>query len=138
MCKSHEIFKLLGVKTRVKILNLLKSNGSMSVNKLSEKLGITPSAVSQHLKAMKELNFVKSHRDGYKIPYSVNEKMLKNCKNMLDEVCECGCHKNHRNHHKIYIKNINDIEKLNKQRDRLNNKLNKIEERIKILKNKNK
>jgi DNA-binding transcriptional ArsR family regulator len=50
--KQAELFKVLGVESRIKILELLKHKGPLGANELSEKLGITPSAVSQHLKSL--------------------------------------------------------------------------------------
>ena len=53
-----EIFKVLSVETRVKIVDLLKANGALGVKDISEKLGITPPAVSQHLKILKQAGLV--------------------------------------------------------------------------------
>ncbi len=47
-----EMFKVLGVETRVKIIELLKSKGPLGVKAIAEKLSITPSAVSQHLRIL--------------------------------------------------------------------------------------
>jgi hypothetical protein len=34
---------------------------------------------------------VRSERDGYWIPYSIDEDALHNCRELLTEVCTCGC-----------------------------------------------
>ena len=86
-----EIFKVLSVDTRVKIVELLKVNGPLGVKDISEKLGITPPAVSQHLKILKQAGLVRSERKGYWIPYSINEEAMENCREILNEVCSCGC-----------------------------------------------
>jgi DNA-binding transcriptional ArsR family regulator len=86
-----EIFKVLSVETRVKILELLKANGALGVKDISGKLGITPPAVSQHLKILKQAGLVRSERQGYWIPYSINEEAMEGCREMLNEVCSCGC-----------------------------------------------
>jgi DNA-binding transcriptional ArsR family regulator len=39
---------------------------------IAEKLEITNSAVSQHLKVLKNVNIVKSKREGYKMFYEIN------------------------------------------------------------------
>ena len=86
-----EMFKLLGVENRIRIIDLLKNNGPMGVNELSETLKITPSAVSQHLKMLRHAGFVRSERKGYWVPYKVNEEALEQCGELLNEVCSCGC-----------------------------------------------
>ncbi len=86
-----EIFKVLSVETRVKILELLKANGALGVKDISGKLGITPPAVSQHLKILKQAGLVRSERQGYWIPYSINEEAMEGCREILNEVCSCGC-----------------------------------------------
>ena len=86
-----EMFKALAVETRVKIIDLLKSEGPLGAKKISELLSVTPAAVSQHLKILKQAGFVRSERKGYWIPYSIDEEALNNCKEVLTEICTCGC-----------------------------------------------
>jgi len=86
-----EIFKVLSVKTRVKIIELLKANGALGVKEISNRLGITLPAVSQHLKILKQAGLVRSERQGYWIPYSINEDAMEGCREILNEVCSCGC-----------------------------------------------
>jgi DNA-binding transcriptional ArsR family regulator len=86
-----EIFKVLSVETRVKIIELLKANGALGVKDISAELGITPPAVSQHLKILKQAGLVRSERQGYWIPYSINEQAMESCREILNEVCTCGC-----------------------------------------------
>jgi len=86
-----EMFKALAVETRVKIIDLLKSEGPLGAKKISELLGVTPAAVSQHLKILKQAGFVRSERNGYWIPYRIDEKTLNSCREVLTEICTCGC-----------------------------------------------
>ncbi len=86
-----EMFKVLSVETRVKIIDLLKSNGPMGAKKIADLLAITPAAVSQHLKILKQAGLVRNERKGYWIPYSIDEQALENCGAVLSEVCACGC-----------------------------------------------
>jgi ArsR family transcriptional regulator, arsenate/arsenite/antimonite-responsive transcriptional repressor len=86
-----EIFKVLSVETRVKIIELLKANGPLGVKEISRRLGITSPAVSQHLKILKQAGLVRSERQGYWIPYSINEEAMDGCREILNEVCTCGC-----------------------------------------------
>ena len=58
-----EMLKALAVETRVKIIELLKSEGPLGAKKIAELFGITPAAVSQHLKILKQAGFVRSERN---------------------------------------------------------------------------
>ena len=86
-----EMFKALAVETRVKIIELLKSEGPLGAKKIAELVGITPAAVSQHLRILRQVGFVRSERNGYWIPYSIDEDALQNCRDVLTEICTCGC-----------------------------------------------
>src|SRR4030067_1945809 len=85
-----EMFKVLGVETRVKIIDLLKSEGPLGTKYISEKLGITPAAVSQHLRLLRQAGLVRNERKGYWIPYSIDEEALENCRKVLTDACTCG------------------------------------------------
>ena len=78
-----ELFKILGVENRIQIIQLLKEKGPLGVNELSGALGVTPSAISQHLKILKHAGLVRNERKGYWIPYEVNPEALEQCQ---DEV----------------------------------------------------
>ena len=90
--EPSEVFKILGVESRIKIVELLKARGPMGVNDLAELLGITPAAVSQHLKILRHAGLVIPERQGYCIPYSHDEQALENCRCLVNKVCDCGCH----------------------------------------------
>ena len=89
--KQAEVFKVLSVESRIRIIDLLKQKGPLGVNELSGALGITPSAVSQHLKVLRYAGLVRSERKGYWMPYEINENALNQCQELLTEVCTCGC-----------------------------------------------
>lgn len=69
-------FKLFGDGTRLKILHALEQNEMCGCD-LAELLGITKSAVSHQLKALKLSNLVKSRRDGQSIYYSLSDNHIK-------------------------------------------------------------
>ncbi len=89
--KPSDIFKVLSVETRVRIIELLKTRGTAGAKEISAELGITTAAVSQHLKILKHAGLVRSERQGYWIPYTIDEKAMENCRELLLEVCTCGC-----------------------------------------------
>jgi len=89
--RPSEMFKVLGVERRVRIVELLKSKGPLGVKNMAEVLGVTPAAVSQHLKVLRHAGLVRNERRGYWIPYWIDEEALENCRCILNEVCTCGC-----------------------------------------------
>ncbi|MEJ2235788.1 MAG: metalloregulator ArsR/SmtB family transcription factor [Syntrophobacterales bacterium] len=89
--KQAELFKVLGVDSRIRIIELLKQRGPLGVNEMSKSLGITPSAVSQHLKILKHAGLVRNERKGYWIPYQIDPVALEECGEFLAKICTCGC-----------------------------------------------
>jgi DNA-binding transcriptional ArsR family regulator len=89
--KQADLFKVLGVDKRIRIIEILKQKGPLGANEMSEMLGITPSAVSQHLKILKHAGLVRNERKGYWIPYEINSAALEKCGEFLSSVCTCGC-----------------------------------------------
>lgn len=90
MKEAAELFKILSVDKRIEIIELLKKE-AMSVNAIAEALGITQSAVSQHLRVLKSADLVKDERQGYWIYYSLNRDTLENYRQRLNRICTCGC-----------------------------------------------
>lgn len=85
-----ESFKVLSVESRIRIIELLKG-GALSVNTMAESLGISQSAVSQHLRVLKQAGLVCDERKGYHIYYSLNKDKLDRYQQGLIRVCTCGC-----------------------------------------------
>lgn len=85
-----ESFKVFSVETRIKIIELLKA-GTLSVNAITDALGISQSAVSQHLRVLKQSGLVADERKGNHIFYSLNKDSLDKCQQELMKVCSCGC-----------------------------------------------
>ncbi len=85
-----EAFKVFSVETRIKIIELLKA-GPLSVNTMTDALGVTQSAVSQHLRVLKQAGLVTDERKGYHIFYSINKASLDKCQQELAKICTCGC-----------------------------------------------
>lgn len=69
------IFKVLAADSRVRILQLLKKR-ALCVNALAKRLQITPAAVSQHLRILRDAELVTPDKRGYYMHYLVNKKTL--------------------------------------------------------------
>jgi len=134
--QPSEMFKVLSVETRVKIIDLLKSSGPMGAKKIAERLAITPAAVSQHLKILRQAGLVRNERKGYWIPYSIDEAALENCGLILSEVCTCGCQGTGRFKERE-LKGAN-LELLKKYERELQNEIRIVRERIQEIKSQKK
>lgn len=78
------VLKALSDQTRMKIIELLLERGyKMCVNALAGQLDITQSAVSQHLRILRQAGLVESDRNGYYVHYSVNKDRIEMIKEML-------------------------------------------------------
>ena len=69
------IFKVLSVGSRVRMIELLKER-SLCVNALAKALEITPAAVSQHLRVLRDAEVVLPERRGYSVHYRVDREVL--------------------------------------------------------------
>ena len=99
MKESAELFKILAVDKRIEIIELLKKE-AMNVNSMAEALGITSSAVSQHLRVLKSAGLVRDERKGYWIYYSLDRDALEKARERLNRICTCGCMNNSANKEK--------------------------------------
>ncbi|MFO7644804.1 MAG: metalloregulator ArsR/SmtB family transcription factor [Desulfosarcina sp.] len=73
--KAARVFKVLSVETRVRMVELLK-NRSLCVNTLAGTLNISPTAVSQHLRIMRDADVVTADKQGYFVHYRLNMDTL--------------------------------------------------------------
>lgn len=83
------IFGVLSDPTRLRLLKLLcnqRDTDALCVNALAGFLGVTQSAVSQHLRVLKSIGLVKGERRGYHIHYFVNHEALERCQNLISTV----------------------------------------------------
>jgi len=76
------VFSALADPTRLKLVKLLchqRDPDTLCVNALAALLGVTQSAVSQHLRVLRAIGLVKSERRGYHIHYFINRDVLEEC-----------------------------------------------------------
>ena len=82
-----EVFQALSDPNRLRILNSLQSSPHpICVNGLACKLGISQSAVSQHLKVLKNCRLVTNRKEGYFKHYSVNEERFREIQGMSGDL----------------------------------------------------
>jgi ArsR family transcriptional regulator len=68
-----ETFRLLGDPTRVRILDAL-AGGPLCVHEISDRVGISESAVSHQLRLMRTLRIVKGRREGRCVYYTLDDQ----------------------------------------------------------------
>jgi ArsR family transcriptional regulator len=85
--KQAKIFKILSAEMRVRMIQLLKRR-SLCVNALARNLDITPAAVSQHLRVLRDADVVVAEKKGYFVHYRINEKTLSTWNEMTKNLFE--------------------------------------------------
>jgi DNA-binding transcriptional ArsR family regulator len=81
-----EILKALSSPTRLMIIKLLgEDEGALCVNALANRLNISQSAVSQHLRILRQTRLVRSDRRGSSKHYILNQDSLKQARAKLRE-----------------------------------------------------
>jgi len=81
-----EFFSALADPTRLKLLKLLQRQrypDALCVNALAALLGVTQSAVSQHLRVLKAIGLVEGERQGYHIHYFINQDILEKFRKLV-------------------------------------------------------
>ena len=71
-----EFFKVFSDTTRLKILNVLLE-GETCVNDISNKIGVSNSAVSHQLSYLRSTNLVKIRKSGQTVYYSIADNHIK-------------------------------------------------------------
>jgi len=71
--KLARCMKVLSIGTRLRIIQLLKGC-PLCVNAMAHRLYITQSAVSQHLRVLREAGLVIDEKRGYYVHYRLNEE----------------------------------------------------------------
>jgi len=70
IAETHQVFKLLGERTRLRIMVLL-TEGEMCICNLMACLGLPQSTVSRHMATMRLAGLVKNRREGKWIHYGL-------------------------------------------------------------------
>ncbi len=87
------LFKALADPTRLKLVKLLCRQGvreALCVNAIAKRLGVTQSAVSQHLRILKNVGLVQRERRGYHVHYAVDREAMERTRSLLSMVLSMG------------------------------------------------
>lgn len=86
------LLKALSDKSRFKIIELLLQK-NYCVRALSFQMGISESAVSQHIKLLKETGLLIGNKCGYHVHYRVNKDVLHQLAKDIEELANTECQK---------------------------------------------
>ena len=67
-----ELFRAFSDTSRVRILSVIVEQEA-NISQLAELVGVTESAVSHHMRGLRQMRLVKSRRDGKEVYYSVDD-----------------------------------------------------------------
>jgi ArsR family transcriptional regulator len=77
LVKIAETYNIFSNPSRLMIIKLLLDNKSLNVTDLTKKVKTSQSAVSQHLKILRQTNLVTAEKMSFNVMYSINIKQLK-------------------------------------------------------------
>jgi len=70
-----ELFSAFSDTSRVRILSALVGQ-ELNVTTLAELVGVTDSAISHHLRSLRQMHIVKSRRDGKEVFYRIEDEHI--------------------------------------------------------------
>ena len=70
-----ELFRAFSDTSRVRILSALLT-GEMNIGALAEIVGISESAVSHHMRGLRQMRMVQSRRDGKEVYYRIDDEHI--------------------------------------------------------------
>ena len=71
-----ELFSALGDTSRIRIIGALTAN-EMNVGELAEMVGISHSAVSHHLRHLRQMRLVHTHKEGRHVYYQLDDEHIR-------------------------------------------------------------
>jgi len=69
---TQQLFYALAEPTRRNIIELLANKGELSATDICDKFDVSPPAISQHLKVLREANFVRVEKRAQQRIYQIN------------------------------------------------------------------
>lgn len=83
-----DLLKAIGNPRRLMVMCKLVENGEMTVTELAANVGLSQSALSQHLARMRDEELVQFRRDGQTLFYSIADPR---CETLLGTIYELYC-----------------------------------------------
>ncbi len=70
-----EIFSALSDPSRIRIISAL-AEGEMNVGKLAEMVGISESAISHHMRGLRQMRIVRARKEGRQVFYALEDQHI--------------------------------------------------------------
>lgn len=70
-----ELFRAFSDTSRVRIVSALLT-GEMNISALAEIVGISESAISHHMRGLRQMRMVQSRRDGKEVYYRIDDEHI--------------------------------------------------------------
>lgn len=83
-----DIFYALAEPTRRNILEMLASSGQLSATDICDKFQVSPSAISQHLKVLRETHLVQMEKRAQQRIYQINPDAIHELEDWAKELTE--------------------------------------------------
>ena|SRR5438128_500254 len=82
----QRLFYALAEPTRRDIIELLASNGQLSATDISDNFAVSAPAISQHLKVLREANFVRVEKRAQQRIYRINPEAMSEIEEWVQEM----------------------------------------------------
>src|SRR3989442_13211581 len=82
----QRLFYALAEPTRRDIIELLASNGQLSATDISNNFAVSAPAISQHLKLLREANFVRVEKGAQRRIYRINPEAMSEIEQRVQEM----------------------------------------------------
>lgn len=86
LCAAATLLAAMANPNRLRLLKLLDDNGEIQVGVLAEQLGLSQSALSQHLLKLKELGLVEYRRSSQRMFYSLRCPEVRRMLRLLEDI----------------------------------------------------
>lgn len=88
MSTTNDTFSALSDPNRRLIVELLAVNGQLTAGQIYERFAVSPPAISQHLKVLKEANVVVMEKKAQQRIYQINPESLEEVKEWLKKLTD--------------------------------------------------
>ena len=85
---EQQLFYALAEPTRRSIIELLASKGQLSATDISDNFDVSPPAISQHLKVLREANFVRVEKRAQQRIYRINPDAMSEIEQWIQKVTQ--------------------------------------------------
>jgi DNA-binding transcriptional ArsR family regulator len=108
-----DIFYALSDPTRRKILELLAHQGELSATQIYANFQVSPPAISQHLKVLREANLVRMEKHAQQRIYQINPEAVLELEDWSKQLAQ------------QWNQRLDGLDELLKSQKKLNNKINR-------------